>query len=95
WLFLVEERRQLTDDSPNALSLHVPEAVGQALALATSTDREEVRFCLSNGNSWLFYILKLQEGKWSYYESEPHQLEVGKDRSDSSIREIMKLLFEW
>ncbi|KAH7908478.1 hypothetical protein BJ138DRAFT_1091186 [Hygrophoropsis aurantiaca] len=93
-LLLVEERRQLTHDAATALELHIPEAIGQALALATSTNREEVRFCLSNGNLWLFYILKLREGKWWTYDALPQQLEVGRDMSDSSLHVIMKLLLE-
>ncbi|KAH7908477.1 hypothetical protein BJ138DRAFT_351945 [Hygrophoropsis aurantiaca] len=59
------------------------------------TNRDEVRFCLSNGNSWLFFILKLREGKWRYFYSPPRQLEVGRNVSDNSLCVIMKLLLEW
>ncbi|KAG6370050.1 hypothetical protein JVT61DRAFT_12571 [Boletus reticuloceps] len=51
------------------LSLSYPEAVSQAIALLRSANLSEVRFCLSDGHTWIFFVLKSENGMLIYYES--------------------------
>ncbi|KIJ17030.1 hypothetical protein PAXINDRAFT_175654 [Paxillus involutus ATCC 200175] len=88
-LFLVEAKRQGERD----LASYNPEAVSQAIALLKSAKLPEVRFCLSDGQTWVFFVLKLKNGTLTYYESAPRRLIV--DGSDSNLREIVQLVCEW
>lgn len=92
-LFLVEAKRQNSD---NNLLSNIPEAVSQAIALLKSANFLEVRFCLSDGQSWIFFILKSENGILTYYESAIRRLsrEVV-ENSDSQLREIVQLVCEW
>jgi len=56
----------------------------------------EVRFCLANGQSWIFCILKKVDNKWVYYESTSRHLtrEV-MEQSDNALREVIQLMSEW
>ncbi|KAK7016123.1 hypothetical protein R3P38DRAFT_2995213 [Favolaschia claudopus] len=96
-LFLVEAKRM----SDKGLSQHMPEAVGQAMALSEITGSNKVRFCLSNGHSWIFAILlKDEAGNRSYYESTPRYLDKSQTESDlpSSLQHIgglVALVLQW
>lgn len=91
-LFLVEAKRQGERD----LSSYTPEAVSQAIALLKSANLEEARFCLSDGETWIFFILKSENGKLTYYESAPRLLNrYLLEHSDMSLREIVQLVCEW
>ncbi|KDQ55015.1 hypothetical protein JAAARDRAFT_134414 [Jaapia argillacea MUCL 33604] len=93
-LFLVEAKRHVSEGS--SLGAYMPEAVSQALALATLTSRKEVRFCLSNGQTWIFSLLKSEEKKWVYYESAARQLNhILVELSDKPLRQIVQLVLEW
>ncbi|KAL4244190.1 hypothetical protein ABKN59_010755 [Abortiporus biennis] len=63
------------------LSDNAPEAICQALALLRYLPRaSEIRFCVTDGHKWQFYILKSEEdGKLS----------------DLELRELLVLLREW
>ncbi|KAJ7447033.1 hypothetical protein B0H11DRAFT_2248460 [Mycena galericulata] len=99
-LFLVGARR--TDKVAN-LSHHMPEAVGQAIALSELTGQNTVRFCLSNGHSWIFAILVKDEstGQRTYYESSPKYLDktviltATSETSLNSIQQIVELVLQW
>ncbi|KAF5322609.1 hypothetical protein D9619_001348 [Psilocybe cf. subviscida] len=65
-LLLVGAKRQ---SQSQEFTAHVPKAVSQAIALLKSENLPEVRFCLSDGQSWMFFILKAEEGTLTYYES--------------------------
>ncbi|KAI9442459.1 hypothetical protein H4582DRAFT_1283321 [Lactarius indigo] len=89
-LFLVEAKRQ------NSLSTYVPEAVSQAIALLKIANLPEVRFCLSDGQTWIFFILKSENNTLTYYESGIRRLdrEILKN-TDLPLREIVQLIREW
>jgi len=92
-LFLVEAKRQNLEQS---LKSCIPEAVSQAIALLKSTNLTEVRFCLSDGQTWIFFILKLENGILTYYESAPRRLarDIVED-SDLQLRVIVRLVCQW
>jgi hypothetical protein len=58
--------------------------------------RPEVRFCLSDGQRWAFFILKSENWKPTYYESATRTLsrEV-LEGSDLPLRENVQLVCEW
>ncbi|KAF9235629.1 hypothetical protein BU15DRAFT_64724, partial [Melanogaster broomeanus] len=79
--FFVVEAKPRQSSDVSALVSSIPEAVAQAVALQQTTRRTEVRFCLSNGQTWIFFILKPKTLEWpggalgwSYYESATRQL---------------------
>ncbi|KAF8189256.1 hypothetical protein K438DRAFT_1676943 [Mycena galopus ATCC 62051] len=100
-LFLVEAKRML--DKVANLSHHMPEAVGQAIALSELTGQNTVRFCLSNGHSWIFAILVKDEStcQRTYYESSPKYLDktviltATSNTSLNSIQQIVELVLQW
>lgn len=60
----------------------------------------EVRFCLSSGRYWKFFILKAEDDTLTYYESAVRCLDIlGRDRSNAEdhipLGELMVLLREW
>lgn len=91
-LFLVEAKRQ----NDRSLVSYIAEAVSQAVALLMSESLPEVRFCLSDGQTWIFFILKEDNGNLTYYESGGHRL--SRDVLETSaevLREILVLVCEW
>lgn len=58
---------------------------------------EDVRFCLTNGQSWIFCILRRGDGnKWFYYESTSrHLTRTVVEQSDRALREVIQLVSEW
>ncbi|KAJ7210973.1 hypothetical protein B0H12DRAFT_1157166 [Mycena haematopus] len=98
-IFLVEAKR--ISDQAVSLIQHLPEAVGQAIALSELSGQDTLRFCLSNGHSWLFAVLvKDATGKYTYYVSGPKYLDRGEiqhstDTSLTSIQEIVELVMQW
>ncbi|KAF8071973.1 hypothetical protein FPV67DRAFT_1560692 [Lyophyllum atratum] len=92
-LFLVEAKRQSLQQS---LVAYIPEAVSQAIALLKSANLPEVRFCLSDGQTWIFFILKSENGTLTYYESAARRLSRDVvENSDLPLREIVQLVCEW
>jgi hypothetical protein len=78
-LFLIEDKRK----NDTVLASYVPEAVSQAIVLHKSTNI-------------VFLVLKENDGKYEYYESSPLQLSPEDlKHSDTPLREIVQLLFEW
>jgi len=99
-IFLVEAKR--LSDTTSSLSQHMPEAVSQALALSELANQETIRFCLSNGRSWVFAFLKKEaDGRRAYYEAPPcyltKQTIVELQNADSlhSVQVIVELVLEW
>ncbi|KAH8995649.1 Flavinator of succinate dehydrogenase-domain-containing protein [Lactarius akahatsu] len=91
-LFLVEAKRQ----SDEGLSTHFPEAISQAIAVLKIANLPEVRFCLSDGQTWIFFILRSENNTLTYYESAIHRLSRDiVETTDLPLREIMQLLREW
>ncbi|KAH9040066.1 hypothetical protein EDB85DRAFT_2140703 [Lactarius pseudohatsudake] len=91
-LFLVEDKRQ----SDKGLSTHFPEAISQAIALLKIANLPEVRFCLSDGQTWVFFILRSENNTLTYYESPTHRLSRDiVENTDLPLREIIQLLCEW
>ncbi|KDQ09472.1 hypothetical protein BOTBODRAFT_179019 [Botryobasidium botryosum FD-172 SS1] len=84
------------------LHCYLPKAVSQAIAFGERTKQSEVRFCLSDGHSWIFAILKKDEaGNRTYYESviknvDKSQIKAAEsDYSRRQIREIVELILYW
>ncbi|KAF8064433.1 hypothetical protein FPV67DRAFT_222637 [Lyophyllum atratum] len=93
-LFLVEDKRLKC--SP--LSSHIPEAVSQAIALLKAIPNvDEVRFCLSDGETWVFFVQKEEAGRhFVYYESRPFLLrETLLETSVKELKTIISLVTEW
>jgi len=56
----------------------------------------EVRFCLSDGQTWVFFILKMANETLTYYESASRRLSRDVvENSDLPLREIVQLVCEW
>jgi len=92
-LLLVEAKRQSLEQT---LVSYIPEAVSQAIALLKTANLPEVRFCLSDGHSWLFFLLKSEDGELTYYESATRRLSRDVlESSDMPLREILQLVCEW
>ncbi|KAL0955574.1 hypothetical protein HGRIS_001812 [Hohenbuehelia grisea] len=85
------------------LSMYIPEAVSQAIALHSVMSGkphykhlDEVRFCLTNGKTWIFLVLKRKNSGYVYYDSAPLSLlPEALERSDMQLRRLMRLLLEW
>jgi len=73
----------------------------QTMSLKLHSRKTSVRFCLSNGRSWIFAILeKGQNGERTYYESAARHLnkDVLQTHNESAlhlVREMVELIFEW
>ncbi|KAF8461185.1 hypothetical protein DFH94DRAFT_640978 [Russula ochroleuca] len=92
-LFLVEAKHQSAE---KYLISCIPEAISQGIALLKSANLPEVRFCLSDGQTWIFFILKLAYGTLTYYESASYRLSRDVlENSDLPLREIVQLVCEW
>ncbi|KAI9068072.1 hypothetical protein FKP32DRAFT_1535239, partial [Trametes sanguinea] len=92
-LFLVKAKRENPDRS--GLASYVPEAVSQAMAVIKSTGSPRVRYCLSNGATWLFCLLMFENNQWRNYVAPPLQLKDRIEASDEGLRLIVQLLLEW
>ena len=89
----------------------IPEAVGQAVALLKykkyvgtqssllrliASSLPEVRFCLSDGCKWMFFILKPVGETLTFYEPQTIFLDrIVVESSDLQLREIILLASEW
>ena len=71
------------------------------IALSSCSSQDTVRFCLSNGHSWIFAILKVGvDGQRAYYQAPPWYLDkaVVQSQSEESLRSvqvIVELVLEW
>ncbi|KAF8590162.1 hypothetical protein K439DRAFT_1404055 [Ramaria rubella] len=97
-IFLLEAKR--SEGAYQGLPSQLPEAVAQAVALCEVIKRDEIRFCLSDGLSWIFAILKNGNDRVYYQSTARHltgQLFQQEQSSESldKVREIMELVFEW
>ncbi|KAH9176693.1 hypothetical protein EDB89DRAFT_1939413 [Lactarius sanguifluus] len=93
-LFLVEAKRQ--GHNKQDLSSYFPEAVSQAIALLKVANLPEVRFCLSDGQTWVFFILKSDDNTLTYYDSVPYRLSRDPvENTNVPLREIIQLVREW
>lgn len=106
YLFFIEAKHQSLEKS------YIPKAVSQAIALLRSTrcvntacftpclsiffSLPEVRFCLSDGQTWIFFIVKLANDTPTYYESATYHLSRDNMKnSDLPLRVIVQLVREW
>ncbi|KAF9443433.1 hypothetical protein P691DRAFT_808967 [Macrolepiota fuliginosa MF-IS2] len=90
-LFLVRSKCQALPGA--TLASYRAEAVSQAISAAVVGGLKQVRFCLSNGKTWIFFVLKHEDDVWSYYESAARQLSPSKD--GSHLHTIIVLLSCW
>ncbi|KAG2351668.1 hypothetical protein BDR07DRAFT_1616726 [Suillus spraguei] len=80
---------------------HVPEVVGQALALIELSKRDTVHFCVTDGHTWQFVIVtKDVEGEYTYYESDIYHVKenwpsIKDSESLHSLRKIVELAIQW
>ncbi|KAH9176696.1 hypothetical protein EDB89DRAFT_1939432 [Lactarius sanguifluus] len=94
FLLVVEVNHQSC--SEERLTSCVPEAVGQAIALLKIANLPEVRFCLSDGQTWTFFILKSENNTLIYYESAIYRLSRDiVENTNLPLREIVQLVREW
>jgi len=79
----------------------MPEAMSQALAVSEIPGRSITPFCLTNGRSWIFAVLKTESnGQRAYYAAQPFYLdrvlvEMRHVAALRSIQEIVELHLEW
>ncbi|KAF5378493.1 hypothetical protein D9615_007114 [Tricholomella constricta] len=92
-MYVCEAKHQKED----GVGSYSPEAVSQAIAALKNAGLSEVRFCLSDGEKWKFYILKEQNETLTYYEP-LMGIALSREsieRSDKELRVILLLLCEW
>jgi len=90
-LFLIEAKRL----GVQSFVSFIPEAVGQAIALLKVSGLSAVRFCLSDGRLWMFFVLTIVDGKLTYYESLPRTLDhTASGISVQQLRDIVYLMRE-
>ncbi|KAJ7483169.1 hypothetical protein FB451DRAFT_100880 [Mycena latifolia] len=98
-LLLVEAKG--TSDKIVNMSEHMPKAIGQAIALSEIAGQDSVRFCLSNGRSWIFATLvKDDTGQRTFYEATPRYLNQNQNQienatSQECVQEIVELVLQW
>ncbi|KAJ3515144.1 hypothetical protein NLJ89_g1955 [Agrocybe chaxingu] len=90
--FLVEAKRLLIS---GGLSAFVPEAVTQAMSVMSNSNQNVVRFCLSDGFRFIFFVLKQENGRYTYYQSTARELRPEDPAFDERLKEIVHLLVEW
>lgn len=70
----------------------------------TISRQEKIRFCLSDGQTWILFVLKSKEmpGKkekaWVFYESAPRQLGRGhlsNPAGTDEVSQLLVLILEW
>ncbi|CAA7271860.1 unnamed protein product [Cyclocybe aegerita] len=92
-IFLVEAKRLLIS---GGLGAFVPEAVTQAMAISSNAKLNVVRFCLSDGFRFIFFVLKTEDDRYTYYQSTARELGRPMDLTfNERLREIVYLLVEW
>jgi len=99
-LFLIHAKYQ--GDEISSFIHHIPEVVSQAAAFCEVTKQDTVHFCVSNGTTWVFYILmKAANGERVYYKSSSRQLFREYVQSENErvslppVQEILELVYEW
>ncbi|KAF6760597.1 hypothetical protein DFP72DRAFT_882690 [Ephemerocybe angulata] len=94
FFFLVEAKYQTGKDS---LGLFIPEAVTQAMAVLSNSNEDTVRFCLSDGEQFMFFILKRENSTYTYYRSITQSLyRPGNPQFfEDQLRRVVTLLLEW
>ncbi|KAN0130273.1 hypothetical protein V8E53_011896, partial [Lactarius tabidus] len=81
-------------DAPHFVDC-MPEAIRQAIVLLKSAKLPEVRFCLSDGDWWKFFILKSEGDTITYYDSAVRCLRRDDDIGHIPLAELVLLLREW
>ncbi|KAK7695878.1 hypothetical protein QCA50_000516 [Cerrena zonata] len=88
-MFLIEAKY---DDYFNE---SIPGAVGQALALSQFLQRDELRFILTDSKSWMFLILRKEQDRTIYYQTQQSQIQLGDRNINDAIPELLLLMDEW
>ncbi|KAL0947856.1 hypothetical protein HGRIS_010493 [Hohenbuehelia grisea] len=92
-IFLVEAKQQ---QAIGGLMAFIPQAVTQAMATSKNGNLETVRFCLSDGHYFIFFVLRRNHDEFTYYESNSLRLYFpDSTQFDEKVREITFLLLEW
>ncbi|KAK7694137.1 hypothetical protein QCA50_003713 [Cerrena zonata] len=74
----------------------IPEAVAQAMSFSVNAKKNTTHFCLSDGIYFIFFILKQENGSFTYYQSLTLELGQPQDLNfDKRLQEIIQLLLEW
>ncbi|SJL03466.1 uncharacterized protein ARMOST_06822 [Armillaria ostoyae] len=78
----------------------MPEATSQAVALSEVTGSKAVRYCLSDGRTWIFSLfVKDEQGRRISYEGDPFTIiEPRLDAEDTfkkDIQTVAELLYHW
>ncbi|TFK69574.1 hypothetical protein BDN72DRAFT_897151 [Pluteus cervinus] len=83
------------EDPERPFVSYIPEAISQAIGLLKSEHLSEVRFCLSDGQMWTFFILKLNNEGLKCYQTIVLDLNENHLESDAELRQIVMFLCEW
>lgn len=73
----------------------IPEAVAQAMTISSNANLNTVRFCVSDGTYFAFYVLKKKRGVFTYYGSIFRKVHPDDDNFDDELQVIINLLLEW
>ncbi|EDR05206.1 uncharacterized protein LACBIDRAFT_329862 [Laccaria bicolor S238N-H82] len=71
------------------------EAVAQAMTISSNANLNTVRFCVSDGTYFAFYVLKKKRGVFTYYGSIFRKVHPDDDNFDDELQVIINLLLEW
>ncbi|KAG2016616.1 hypothetical protein CC2G_009770 [Coprinopsis cinerea AmutBmut pab1-1] len=93
FFFLVEAKRH---HAVGELTASIPEAVTQAMLISKNANIDTVRFCLSDGSIFIFFVLQRCEDGYTYSQSTPRYLGLPEESHfDIQMGEITFLLLEW
>jgi len=97
---LVEAKRNTLGGFHSSL----PEAIGQAFAWAELTQKTEVHFSVTSGQTWIFCILKLErlinsffKQQWTCYTSPEYRLRDHElaTPDHQTLFELVQMVLEW
>ncbi|KAH8923643.1 hypothetical protein BT69DRAFT_1319406 [Atractiella rhizophila] len=90
-LFVTEAKRL-----DSRLGYCLPEVIGQALVIAKSAKLSQLKFCLTDGENWIFGLVKQEEDEWTYAVSVVENQKRKKDRTlKDFLRNLLSILSEW
>ncbi|KAF8879048.1 hypothetical protein BD779DRAFT_1474512 [Infundibulicybe gibba] len=78
----------------------MPEAISQAIVLCEVAKKEVVRFCLSDGQNWIFSLLtKDKDGNRVCFQGEVFEIITPRPRVqrafEEDVRQIVTLVYHW
>lgn len=65
------------------------------LCLHRINRRDELRFILTDSKSWMFLILRKEQDRTIYYQTQQSQIQLGDRNINEVIPELLLLMDEW